>query len=167
MKPEKIPLDLSIFDDATIPKLTASDVYRLLGTKVMRGRFICRSLFFALAIGSGVAVIFRQVPASVAAIVLAVVFGTCAYVMERKLALARQISVEPSLVYWAHPTILRQHVAGRTIDINFITLHARTGWSFEVGMSHSDMLAVVAWLRSYNPDIRLGAYDNPTATANE
>lgn len=62
-------------------------------------------------------------PQAIATLVLSVVFGSCANLAQRKLALARRIAVEPSLIYWAHPTILRQRIAGGTIDTTFIKLH--------------------------------------------
>ena len=165
MKPEVIPLELAIPEDAAVPKFAAPDIYRLLATKVIRGYVLCGSLFLILAAASGVAFVARQIPVGIASVVLAVVFGVCAHLLQRKLNLARRISVEPAMVYWAHPTILRQQVIGGAIDTTFITLHSRYGSSFEVGMSRDEMIAVVAWLRAHNPDIRLGSYDKTSSSA--
>ena len=162
MKFEAIPiLELSVPDGVTLPKLSADDVYRLLATKVLRGRFF-GAVLFVLSLGGLVCslTIFPSAPWAIASALGGALFGFVFYRSRQKLDLARRISNEPQLVYWAHPTLLRQTQGGQTIDSTFITLHSRSGASFEVAVSRDQLLAIVVWLREHNPNIRLGPYDD-------
>ncbi len=158
MKFESIPLtELILPDDGSIPELTAGDICRLLSTKVLRGRLICGIVFAASMIGFAYAWMEPgKIPWAAASILLGFLSAFGFYTANQKLDLARRISADPTLVYWAHPTVLRQRVGGATIDSTFITLHSRNARTFEVGMSRKEMLAVVSWLRDHNPEIRLG-----------
>jgi hypothetical protein len=141
-------------------EVSPAEVYRLLATKVVRGHTISKVLSMILLMTTAVAVMEHQYAWAVAAFVSGFLFGFAATMMQRKLSIARQVSENPSLVYWAHPTILRQQISARTMDTTFITLHCRTGESFEVAMAREEMLTVVGWLRHHNPDVRLGSYDD-------
>lgn len=162
MKPVSIPVsELDVPDDGSLPRLSASDIQRLLSIKVRRGQFIAGVLSAAgMAVAIYAITISPSIPWAITGALCALVFGTAFGLARRKLDLARRISLDPGLVYWAHPTVLRQIVGGATIDSTFITLHSRIGGSFEVGMSREEMLAVVSWLRQHNPGIRLGPYDS-------
>ena len=166
MKPEAIPiLELVIPDSVEVPSFTPDDIYRLLASKVLRGQLI-GGVLFAISIAGLVAflVISRNTPWAIASGLGCALFGFVFFRSRQKLDLVRRIATEPHLVYWAHPTVLRQEVAGRVIDTNFITLHSRTGAAFEVAMSREQMFSIAAWFRHHNPDIRLGAYDGQKQT---
>lgn len=166
MRPEAIPiLELTIPDSVEIPNYTPDDVYRLLAGKVLRGRLI-GGILFAASIAGLVAslVITRSTPWTIACGLGCALFGFVFYRSRQKLDLAYRIAAEPHLVYWAHPTVLRQEVGGQVFDTNCFTVHSRSGTAFEVAMSREQMFSMAAWFRHRNPSIRLGAYDGQEQT---
>ena len=81
---------------------------------------------------------------------------------------ARKVSENPQLVYWAHPTTVRQHLSSDSIqNCRLLTLHLRDGTQFEVGaqMSQKEMRSFIAWLSESNPSIRWGFYDDIGSTS--
>src|SRR5262245_10632337 len=100
MKGEPTPLELAIDKDAPVPNLSPDDVYRLLTSKVRRGYFICRSLFWISAIAAGAAMVGGRSPLAIVGFLLTVLFGTCANLFQNKLGLARKMSVAPELIFW-------------------------------------------------------------------
>src|SRR5580698_10568023 len=70
---------------------------------------------------------------------------------------ARKVSENPQLVYWAHPTAVRQHLSSAAIqNCKLLTLHLRDGTQFEVGarMSQKEIRSFIAWLSESNSSIR-------------
>ncbi len=162
MHSEVIPVhDFTLPDLAGIPAITQDEVYRLLAGKVRRGRQIGDILFTLGLAGMAISLgFYKNTPWAVASGLIGVVAGFIYYRARQKLDLLRAIVEEPSLVYWAHPTTLRQKVVGQAMETNFITLHSRRGSSFEVALPYGQMLSVMAWFKQQNTEIRLGAYDS-------
>ncbi len=169
MKPEAIPiLELILPDSVAVPNFTSDDVYRLLAHKVLRGRLIGDILFTISIAGLAASLLISpNTPWAIASVLGCALFGYVFYRSRQKLDLAQRIATEPQLVYWAHPTILRQKAAGQVIDTNFMTLHSSSGTVYEVAMPHEQMLSMAAWFRHRNPNIRLGAYDNQAQAPND
>lgn len=158
---EAVPvLALSDAEIAAARVISDDEVYRLLPRKVRRGRAFAFILSALGAIGAAWAFpIAHSVPWGITAIVLSIVFATAGALGSNKLALAERIVAEPRTVFWIHPTELRQTTIFGTKTTNFITLHTTTSGSFEVAIPRADMVAIAAWVKRHNPDVRLGAYE--------
>jgi hypothetical protein len=118
MKPQSISVaELATLSNESVPQLSAEDVYRLLAAKVLRGRLV-GAAFFTVSLAGLIytLLILRETPWTVASGLASGVFGFIFFASQRKLAMAQRITSEPRLVFWVHPTILRQPAGGYTIS---------------------------------------------------
>lgn len=162
MKPLSISVsELSLPDPGSLSSLSTDEVWRLLTKTALRGRIVGLVLFAVGLGGLNAAVtVYHNLSLAFASSFASALFGIVFVNSVQKLGLANCIVAEPRLVYWAHLKVLRQTVAWRTFDTDFITLYLRNGGVFEVGMSREHTCSILIWLRQHNPEIRLGAYDN-------
>lgn len=146
--------------EAAVSILSSDDIYRLLATQFRRGCAI-GSIFSVIGFVSFFIIVFlcHNVTLAIGSIVWSISFRVFAMLSYQKIRLAHHLSVEPRLVYWAHPQ--RSLIRSRLIKYKheLLTLHSRTGQSLEVAMSREQILSVITWLRQQNPDIRVGDYD--------
>ncbi len=154
--------ELGAPDEAAVSRLSAGDIFGILAAKVRRGRAICVALYVTGFIGFAVFLFYRSTTWAVATLIWSIAFKCGAMLSHQKLQLAYRISVEPQLVYWAHPR--RSFVLGYAC---LLTLHSRTGQALEVATSREQALSVVAWLKRHNSDIRIGDYDNTPQNLHE
>lgn len=144
--------------------LTSTQVAEMLISKPRRGRVT----MWVVAVAGGLAcAYFAAVHQSIPwAVVYGIVasFGLyCCIMLGKKVSLGTRLATEPRLVYWIHPTLLRQQLSGKTFEIPFITLHSKDAGTFEVAMPVAKLVAITHWYQEQSPSVRVGAYDKPEA----
>ena len=138
--------------------MEAQDVCRLLVRRIRRGMVIFPILFFALCITSGAAEFERHTTLAGAAFVAAFFAIVGFYHVKGRANLARIISANPQIIYWAHPTMVppNQQWLLRNMTVQSLTLHLRDGNQFDACLSPKEMEEFIQWLRQSNPSIRFG-----------
>lgn len=153
---QTIPVsELGVPDEAAVSKLSPDDIFRILTAKLNRGGTLCVALLLLGFLGVFVSLFYRSTLGVICGVVLAIVSKAGVMLVHQKLLLARRMSLEPQLVYWAHPG--HTTILGVTC---LLTLHSRTGQAFELATSREQAACVIAWLRPHNDRIRLGDYDD-------
>ncbi len=154
--------ELGVPDGAADSKLSPDDIFRILTAKIRRGGTICVALLLIGLLGVFVSLFYRSTLGAVFGVVVGIAGKVGAMLVHQKLLLARRISLEPQLVYWAHPG--RSTILGVTC---ILTLHSRTGQAFELDTSREQAASGIAWLRQYNQRIRVGEYDQTAHSSND
>lgn len=153
---QTIPVsELGVSEEAAISNLSPDDIFRILAAKIRRGGTICVALLLLGLLGVFVSLFYRSPLGAVSGVVLFIASKAGVMLVHQKLQLARRISLEPQLVYWARPC--RSTILAYTC---ILTLHSRTGQTLELATSREQAASVIAWLRQHNDGIRLGDYDN-------
>ena len=144
----------------TPSNLDSYEVTRLLTAKPRRGR-VAMLLIAALGVLTCgyFAVIQPSIPWAVASGIIASFGFYCFTRLGQKIALASRLAADPRLVFWIHPTLLKQQVSGQTFETPFITLHSIDAGTFEVAMPVDRLAAITHWYQEQNPSVRVGAYD--------
>ena len=152
---QTIPVsELGVPDEAAVFNLTPDDIFRILAARIRRGGTLCVTLLLMGLLGVFVSLFYRSTLGAVSGVVVCIAAKVGVLLIHQKLRLAHRISLEPQLVYWAHPC--RSSALGYTC---ILTLHSRTGQALELATSREQVASVVAWLRLHNDRIRLGDYD--------
>jgi hypothetical protein len=163
MKFEAVPiLELSDADVANARVISHDEAAQLLFRKVNFGVRLSGTIAVLSGAGAVWAIVSAQSgPWAITGFVMAILFGTASMLAGKKVELAARIAAEPGVVFWIHPTELRQTTLFGAKTTNFITLHTTTSGNFEVAMERADMLAIAAWVKRHNPAVRFGAYEQP------
>jgi hypothetical protein len=109
-----------------------------------------------------------RIPWAVTAFILGIVCRVTAllHVWPRYIS-ASKVAENPQIVYWGHSTDPKGlALDGNATDSNALKLHLKDGTQLEVetargtGVSQTQLGEIISWLRSRNPSMRWGRYDN-------
>jgi len=146
------------------------EVCNLLTRQISRGGKMFKTLWLVSSGCCGVAFLAPGGrPWAVAALLASILFLVGWVHMRGRYLSAWNISENPQLVYWAHPSRTKDHLVSYE-DINncqLLTLHLRDGTQFLARLSAEDMRDFIAWLNERNPSVRWGASDDIGSTAKE
>ena len=160
---QTIPVsELGVPDEVAVSKLAPDDIFRILAAKISRGGTLCVAVLLIGLLGVFVSLFYRSILGAVFGVVVYLAGKVGVMLVHQKLLYARRISLEPQLVYWAHPG--RSSILGYTC---ILTLHSRTGQAVELATSREQAASVIAWLRQHNEGIRIGDYDDTPQSPNE
>ena len=141
--------------------------YGLIIRRTRRGLILFPILWIAVAVFGG---IMGVKPGhrvwAVAALPFCVLIGLAGHQVRRRHISAWKVSKNPRIVYWAHPTTVRERLSEEEIgDCKLLMLHLRDGWDLEVNFPQTDMREFIAWLKEENPSMRWGPYDSVDSAA--
>jgi hypothetical protein len=139
--------------------METSEVVRLLTRRFRRGLVIFPTLWLALVVFAGQTLIAsRNRPWGVAAFITAILIGLGFHQVRKGFVLAKKVSANPRIVYWAHSS--SQRLPFSTNSLNYFMLHLRDGCQLEVHLPPTEMAKFIDWLKEQNPSVRLGPYDD-------
>ncbi len=157
-------LTWSVPERSSPSHLTSVQISDLLSAKPRRGKVAMLLIGMIGALACAYFAVARHSTPWAVVCGMAACFGFyCSVRLGQKVALANRLAMNPQLVFWIHPTLLRQQVSGKTFETPFITLHSKDAGTFEVGMPVDSLVAITHWYQEQNHAVRVGAFDNDAA----
>ena len=142
--------------------MESSELDRFLTRRFRRGLVIF-SILWLISVGwAGQTLVASGNRAwAVAAFFAAMLSGLGFQHVRKGFIVAKRVSANPKIVYWAHSSGLRLPLS--TKSQNFFILHLRDGSQLEVLLPEAEMTKFIDWLKEQNPSVRMGPYDDFTA----
>ena len=135
--------------------ITADEAHLLLLGGAARGHKLLRILFFcSLAFLAGAALFGGREQILFGGLCAAGTGALFAH-LRGKVALSRRIADEPSLVEWAHPTLMCPEGDVKRYMWVYMTLHLRGGKEYEIQANVVQIDSVFSWLARSSPGIKL------------
>jgi hypothetical protein len=154
-------LTWSVSERSAPSSLNSAEISDLLSAKPRRGKVAMLLIAVIGALACAYFAVIRQSIPWAVVCGMAACFGFyCSIRFGQKVDLASRLATNPQLVFWIHPTLLKQQVSGKTFETPFITLHSKDAGTFEVAMPVDRLVAITHWYQEQNPTVRVGAFDS-------
>ena len=139
--------------------MRSCEVYPLLSHRIRRGLVIWAILSSASVIVLLVAST-QSAPWAISAFLIGIYCFVASLHVRRRNAQAYLVSMNPQLVYWAHPTSPHASLSEESVsECRLLMLHLRDGTQFEVSLPPEKMQSFVSWLVAENSTVKVGSYD--------